>query len=225
MFVIKPFGEAAVLIQFKNEVSETVHLQVKAMYQYLKGIAINGVVGFIPAYCSLTVKFDVNVLTIETLITLLENISISDLKFEKSEKNIVKIPVCYDAIFGLDLKIVQQHSGLTKEEIIRLHTAKPYLVYMLGFVPGFMYLGGLDAKLVVPRKETPRLKINAGAVGLADMQTGVYPLEIPGGWQIIGQTPLTLFDTDKGNLVQMGDYIQFEAISVAEFHKIKNNEC
>ncbi|NIJ45255.1 inhibitor of KinA [Wenyingzhuangia heitensis] len=218
------YGEKALLMQFKNEISVEVHLQVKACYLYLKNNKIKGIDSLIPAYNSLTILYNPDRIEGKTLQMFLENTPFKVSDDVKETQNTVEIPVCYQGDFALDMNEVSKKINLSISEIIELHTAKPYLVYMLGFAPGFMYLGGLDKRLHMPRKETPRLKIPAGAVGLADQQTGVYPLETPGGWQIIGQTPLQLFSKEKPALVSMGDLVQFVPISAKEFHKIKK-EC
>lgn len=132
----------------------------------------------------------------------------------------VDIPVCYGGAFGPDIQVVAEHNRLTPEKVIKLHTEGEYLVHMIGFSPGFPYLGGLTEKLATPRRKTPRLKIPAGSVGIAGQQTGVYPLESPGGWQIIGRTPLALFRPhhDSPSLLAAGDRVRFFPISSDEFH-------
>ena len=130
--------------------------------------------------------------------------------------------MCYDETFAHDLEEVKTITGLSSTEIINLHTSVDYLVYMLGFTPGFPYLGGLDEKLYVPRKQTPRLKIEAGSVGLANGQTGIYPQDSPGGWQIIGRTPIKLFSPDRPFPITMGDFIRFHSISKSEFKNWEN---
>jgi len=215
------YGEKALLINFKNEISPEVHQHVKICYFYLKSLKLNGIEALIPAYNSLTVVFNIDKIERKTLKVLLENIPFEkETKIATSSKT-VKIPVCYDVSLGIDLKEVSLKLNLSISKIIELHASKPYLVYMLGFAPGFMYLGGLDKRLHIPRKKTPRLKIHAGAVGLADQQTGVYPLETPGGWQIIGQTPLSLFNPKQPSLVEMGNFVQFVPITLREFHQIQ----
>lgn len=220
-YEVVPYGESAFLMKFKDEISVEVHLQVKASYQQLKKLALKGVISLIPAYNSITIVFDENEIDRSFLKLFLEKT-----KFHQSKKEVptkvVNVPVCYQAPYALDMQEVSEKTGLTPQEIIEIHTSKPYLVYLLGFAPGFLYLGGLDKRLYTPRKETPRIKIAAGAVGLADQQTGMYPLETPGGWQIIGQTPLTLFSKEQASIAQMGDAIQFVSISADEFQKIKS---
>ena len=219
-FKVVPYGESAFLIQFADEISVETHLKVKACYQQLKKMHIHGVHSLIPAYNSITVMFHSEKIESSTLKVFLENTPYK-ITEEELTKNIIEIPVCYEAPYSLDMEYISGKLNLSPQEVIDLHTAQPYLVYMIGFAPGFMYLGGLDKRLHTPRKQSPRVQIPAGAVGLADQQTGVYPLVTPGGWQIIGQTPISLFSKEKPSLVAMGDYVQFVPISVAEFEKMK----
>ncbi|MEN8764231.1 MAG: 5-oxoprolinase subunit PxpB [Wenyingzhuangia sp.] len=220
-FSVVNYGEAALLINFKAEISVQMHQQVRAFYHQLKQMNLLGVQSILPAYHSITIVFDPFITKQETLKLLIKDVKIDEKQPAPHRKNIIEIPVCYQEPFALDMSLVCQHSGLTRQEIIDLHSETPYLVYMLGFAPGFMYLGGLDERLQIPRKLTPRLQIPAGAVGLADKQTGVYPLVTPGGWQIIGQTPLTLFSDTQPALVAMGDYVKFTPISVSEFENMR----
>ena len=132
----------------------------------------------------------------------------------------VVLPVCYDEIFGNDIQFVLENNDLTLEELIVKHTSPEYLVYMTGFVPGFLYLGGLDEKLHTPRLSVPRTKIPKGSVGIADNQTGVYPLETPGGWQLIGNCPLNLTGNNKNAMIEMGDIVKFTSITKEEHSKL-----
>lgn len=219
-YEVIPYGETAFLMKFENSISLEIHLCIKASYQQLKKINLKGIVSLIPAYNSLTVVFNPNEIDAAFLQLFLEKTKFNTTN-TKETSTVIEIPVCYEAPYALDIQEVSSKTGLSIDEIIEIHTAKPYLVYLLGFAPGFMYLGGLDKRLFTPRKETPRVKIEKGAVGLADQQTGIYPLETPGGWQIIGQTPIQLFSKDQPSLAQMGDYIKFVPISAKEFTKIK----
>ncbi|MEG2984683.1 MAG: 5-oxoprolinase subunit PxpB, partial [Peptostreptococcaceae bacterium] len=143
---------------------------------------------------------------------------------DKLEKNIVEIPVLYGGEFGPDIETVARHNNLSVEEVMDIHSKGEYLVYMLGFTPGFTYLGGMDNKIETPRLEIPRVKIPAGSVGIAGKQTGVYPIDSPGGWQLIGRTPIKLYDINKERpiLLSAGDYVKFVPINKAEYEKMLN---
>ena len=145
-----------------------------------------------------------------------------DTKVESMEKKVWEIPVLYGGELGPDFSYVAEHAGISGEELIRLHSEKDYLVYMLGFLPGFTYLGGLEEKLHTPRLENPRVKIPAGSVGIGGSQTGVYPVDSPGGWQLIGRTPVKMYDPEKQDpiLVQAGEYIHFYPITDSEYARI-----
>jgi inhibitor of KinA len=135
----------------------------------------------------------------------------------------VEIPVCYGGEFGADLDFVAKHANLTPGEVIEIHSAADYLVHMIGFAPGFPYLGGMSSKIAAPRRSSPRLKVPAGSVGIAGEQTGIYPLETPGGWQLIGRTPLALFrpEQDPPTLLQPGDIVRFRPITPQQFRELK----
>ena len=218
---IIPYGDSAVLIQFENEISHEVHLKVISLYKALRHFANKGITSIIPAYNSITVIYNTkasNFFDLSVLIThTWENLK----TISPTHKTTINIPVCYDHEFALDVKEICNDTNLNQAEIIRRHTAPDYLVYMLGFVPGFLYLGGMDEKIATPRKLTPRLKTPKGAVGIAGRQTGIYPLETPGGWQIIGQTPIELFNINTP-LVEAGDYVRFYSINKTTFIKLKN---
>lgn len=136
---------------------------------------------------------------------------------------VVHIPVCYGGEYGLDLETVAKHNGISVDEVINIHADTDYLIYMMGFTPGFPYLGGMSEKIATPRLEVPRRKIPVGSVGIAGAQTGVYSMETPGGWQLIGRTPVRLFDSSKQNpiLLQAGNYVRFVRITEAEYQMIE----
>ena len=137
-------------------------------------------------------------------------------------RRVFEIPVCYGGEYGPDLGIIAKNAGLSEREVIDIHTSCDYLIYMLGFLPGFCYLGGLDERIHTPRLKTPRLKIPAGSVGIGGSQTGIYPMESPGGWNLMGMTPVRTYDPERDVpiLVQAGDYIRFVEIDEAEFSRI-----
>lgn len=210
-FEVKPYGADAVLLSFGDEISLDVHNQVKQLYAELRNYAKKGIRAVIPSYCAVTILFEPAVISLKDVVELSKNI-VSNSKGQKYKKYKVRIPVCYDKHFALDWEVVCDFTGLKWEEVVDLHCRNEYLVYMLGFVPGFLYLGGLNDQIRIPRKSSPRLKTPKGAVGLADNQTGVYPLETPGGWQLIGNAPVDLIGANTA-VVEMGDYLEFFPIT------------
>lgn len=218
---IVPYGDTALLIHFENIISPHVHDQVLAYYYTIKDTAIPAVQSCVPAYSSLLVYYNKQQSTFEELSHLLATLVTSQ-KHKQPTKTLI-VPICYDAPFALDMHLVCQQTGLTVEEIIHTHQQATYRVYMLGFLPGFAYLGTVPSLLHCSRKENPRLQVPKGAVGLAGAQTGIYPSASPGGWQIIGQTPINMFDPNRSKpfLVKAGDAIRFEAISSSTFETIK----
>lgn len=220
-YQLLPYGEKAVLIQFEQQVDPLIHQKVVIALQAIKKAQLPFITSLIPSYCSIVATFNTNTTT-KTILAALTTCLEKNESIDSTPTKIVTIPVCYHPQFGIDLGEVAQHTQLTSEEIIQKHTANTYLVYMLGFTPGFPYLGGMDSKLTTPRKQTPRLKVPKGAVGIANNQTGIYPNESPGGWQIIGATPLSLFTPNETPLLTIGDSVRFQEISIEEynnFHK------
>ncbi|GAA4295061.1 5-oxoprolinase subunit PxpB [Nibribacter koreensis] len=226
-----PLGDSALVVQFGEGISSEIHRQVRAFAEYVEAHPFYGFVEQVPAYTSVTIYYNPWLTSLkgkvnpyETVVTLVEDMLEKGISASRNKKKIIQeIPVCYGGDFGPDLPFVTEHSDLTVEEVIALHAKPKYLVYMIGFAPGFPYLGGLNARLAAPRKSTPRPVIPAGSVGIAGQQTGVYPMQTPGGWQLIGRTPLQLFDANRENpsLLQMGDYVQFVSISQEEFHSLQ----
>ena len=210
-FEVKPYGADAVLLSFGNEISLDVHHQVKQLYDELRNHARKGIKAVIPSYCAVTILFEPAMISSKDVVELSKNIA-SNNKDRGQKKYKVRIPVCYDKHFALDWEIVCDYTRLNWEEVVELHCRNEYLVYMLGFVPGFLYLGGLNNQIRIPRKSSPRLKTPKGAVGLADNQTGVYPLETPGGWQLIGNAPVDLIGANTA-VIEMGDYLEFFPIT------------
>ena len=217
-----PYGEEALLINFEQDINETVHQQVIALKTAIEAAQLPGISFLIPAYCSLTVGYNPEELDYETLCLLIKNLETDETPTINNQTRKLTIPVCYEEEFGLDLKDLAADKQLSTQEIIELHTTTLFRVYMLGFLPGFTYMGKLPESLVCNRKTSPRLRVPALSVGLAGYQTGIYPSEAPGGWQIIGRTPIPIFDTRKEHpfLCQAGDQVQFEAISKKAFETI-----
>lgn len=218
-----PVGEQAAAVCFEEKVDQQVNRQVHQLGQWLLSQKIKGLIEVVPAYRVLTVHYDPLFLSYNDLFTLVQK-GIKELKpSDTLPKKVVEIPVCYDIEFGLDLEDLSHHTGLSIEEMIRRHTSRTYYIYMMGFLPGFPYLGGLDESLAMPRLDNPRIKIPAGSFGIADTQTGLYPIDSPGGWRIIGRTPLRVFDPKSISPIpyQAGEFIRFFSISKSEFKEIQ----
>lgn len=216
---IRPFGERAVIISWPDRVEEAILDDIIALKSNLNETSFpTGEWDLVAAYSSLTLinnHRDID-------FTACENLLIKAYKSERSELAVKrwlwKLPVCYDLSFGIDLEAVSETLQVPVNDLIHLHTRQPYLVYGIGFLPGFMYLGGLPKTLEIPRKATPRLDVQKGSVGLAGKQTGIYPQESPGGWNIIGNCPVPIFDVSKDPpcIISVGDRVQFYEISKAE---------
>lgn len=217
-------GDHAIIIHVKDEISEKVHHQIRRLSYVLETCRFTEITDIVLSYGSILVHYDPLRISFSDLVAKLkvEFNKMSDLELPPME--IVHIPVCYDREFGIDLSFVAQHNGLDHEAVIELHSREAYLVHMIGFLPGFPYLGGMSDKINTPRLNTPRMKIPAGSVGIAGGQTGVYPIDSPGGWRIIGRTPVKLFDMDKSEpaLLRASQYIKFDPISKEEFMQIEN---
>ena len=184
---------------------------------------IEGVVDVIPSFCALLINYDPRVIGYEEIKGRIKDLLKVEIKAGDERKKIFEIPVCYGGDFGPDIATIAEHAGLTEQEVIDIHSSRDYLIYMLGFLPGFCYLGGLDERIFTPRLASPRLKIDAGSVGIGGSQTGIYPLDSPGGWQLMGKTPVKTYDPDREVpiLVEAGDYIRFVPIDEEEFYRIK----
>lgn len=216
-------GDSAVTVQFKNEISREVNAYVTSLCTEIEQAGIKGVTEYIPTFCSVSVLYDCTEISAKKLKNTLAKI-LKNIKVASSRKaRLFEIPVCYDDCFALDMDIVCEHSHLTRQEVIERHSGRDYLIYMLGFLPGFAYLGGMDESLATPRLDSPRSEIFEGAVGIGGEQTGIYPVASPGGWQLIGKTPLKVYDKERENpiLYSAGDYIRFVPVDLDEFKRIE----
>lgn len=236
--IMKPLGDSALIVQLGEGISPSIHELVRNLSALLNTHPFEGFIESVPAYNNLTIYYNpvvvyhsqINKLVHYHPSTPFQKVSalMNELvqqvgDNEYFEERVVTIPVAYGGEFGPDLEDVAKYHGLSVEEVIQIHSEGDYLVYMIGFAPGFPFMGGLSERIATPRKETPRLAIVPGSVGIAGKQTGVYPLETPGGWQIIGRTPLDLFlpAISPPTLLQSGDKIRFVPISPKEYNHYK----
>ena len=216
-------GDSSILIQFGNAIDPDINAMIAATVQLMKEQHIEGVVDIIPAFCSLLINYDPRVISYDEMKTRMEKILSVEIAAGARKKKVYEIPVCYGGEFGPDLSTIAEHAGLSEQEVINIHSSTDYLIYMLGFLPGFTYLGGLDERIHTPRLANPRIRIPAGSVGIGGSQTGIYPMDSPGGWQLMGMTPVKTYDPDREVpiLVEAGDYIRFIPVDRAEYDRIK----
>ncbi|WP_306812826.1 5-oxoprolinase subunit PxpB [Paenibacillus soyae] len=241
---MSPLGDSSVLIQFGDRMDELSHRLVMEAVRWLDAGRFPGYIECVPAFASVAVHYSpIQVLRsldgeermretvyetvcyrVEKLLVHIDAVTESD--SEMKNVRTVAIPVCYGGEYGPDLEEVAAICGRSAAEVVRLHSDADYLVYMIGFAPGFPYLGGMPEEIAAPRRGTPRAVIPAGSVGIAGGQTGVYPLATPGGWQLIGRTPIKLFrpDADAPSFLQAGDRVRFFPITEEEFLSWKDNE-
>jgi len=219
-------GDRGLLVEYGDRIHPDVLHKVRSMALLLTQETPAGILEILPTYRSILIVYDPLAVTPGALARLLEEMEarLSGIRIPDPKR--VEIPVCYGGDFGPDMDFVAQTHGLETEDVIRIHSAPEYLIYMVGFTPGFPFLGGLPEILHTPRLETPRTRVPEGSVGIANNQTGVYPVASPGGWRIIGRTPLTLFRPRDPNpfLYQAGDRIRFRPIRETEYHRIRQEE-
>lgn len=222
-----PLGDAAVYAEFGDRLDLDMNQSLQALAAALRARSLPWIRDVVPALCGIAVHFDpyhpaLPAAVLEYFEQLLQEAFKSASKFENSGR-IVEVPVCYDPAFGLDLKEISDRTSVPLEEIQKRHAKSQHHVLMVGFSPGQPYIGGLDPRLSVPRRATPRTRMPAGAVAIANAQTCVYPYETPGGWSIVGCTPLRVFDPsrDPASLFEPGDRVRFVEISRIEFEKLQ----
>jgi inhibitor of KinA len=218
---LAPLGDNAVVLEFGHEIDEAVSLRVRALAAALEHNPPAGVIEVVPAFTTVTVFYDLaHIGSYDQLCAELRTRAgraTSRPPFELGK--LVEIPVCYGGDFGRDLAAVAERAGMSAEEVAELHQRGEYRVHAIGFLPGFPYLGGLPARLRTPRRASPRLQVSAGSVAIGGAQTGIYPLASPGGWNLIGRTPLALFRAGESSpaLLRVGDRVKFRALSPEEF--------
>ncbi|WP_293305637.1 5-oxoprolinase subunit PxpB [Pedobacter sp. UBA5917] len=236
-YPVKFYGlsEQSLTIEFGTVINKDLLDLITGFNQHLLQNPFPGFITTVPAYSTLTVFYDPLSVSVFDLVgetcydkvcSYLKKLGQTKRKQSVAATDKIIIPVCYGGAYGLDIATVAQTNGITENEVIEKHASGLYTVFMIGFVPGFAYMGGMDAKLTTSRKTIPDAKIPAGAVGIAGSQTGIYPMETPGGWQIIGRTPLKMFDVNRSqpSLLKGGDEVSFRPIGIEEFNDYAANE-
>ena len=217
-----PFGDSGLLIEFGETINSKTNQRVITLNDVTLKANIEGIEELVPTYRSLLIRYDPQKTSYEKLVDRVEDVE-NTLKpsIIKKGRRVV-IPVIYGGGYGPDLAYVARIHGLTEEHAVKLHSEKQYRVYMIGFIAGFPYLGEVTDEIATPRLETPRLKVPAGSIGIAEKQTGIYPREAPGGWQIIGRTPLRLFNPTERTpaLLEAGDTVKFKTITEKEYNAL-----
>lgn len=228
---IFPLGDRALVVEFSLEIDDTAYERIQGMVHSLEATPFPGFFECVPAYTTLTVYYDPYVYLHKP--DPLQEVSAflwwhlrNSKTYQVPQVQPIPIPVCYGGEFGPDLLEVAAYHNLSAEEVIALHSGGDYRVYMIGFTPGFPYIGGMSSQLASPRRSTPHLKIPAGSVGIGGKQTGIYPLESPGGWRIIGRTPVNLFNPYESPPVflQGGNRVSFVPITPEEFKELQQKE-
>ncbi|GAB6171649.1 5-oxoprolinase subunit PxpB [Paradesulfitobacterium aromaticivorans] len=224
IFNVLPYGDGAIHVQFGHGISDEVFKRVWTLCERVRLAQDARIIEFVPGYHSVTLFYGPGT----TYAEMSEWVHRLNLDEENGESEfgfhgrLIEIPVCYGGEYGPDLEFMARYQGLRPEEVVTLHTKNEYLVYMLGFMPGFPFMGGLDPLLATPRLSKPRTRVPKGSVGIAGEQTGIYPLDSPGGWQLIGRTPLDMFNAEQNPpaLVRSGDRVRFVPINNEEYQRL-----
>ena len=221
---ISPVGDCAISIDFGQVIDPKINRHIRQTIERIQELKLDGITELVPTYCALLIQYDAMLYSYSDICNLMEPLLEPSATDDANERvTVIEIPTVYGGEFGPDLGFVASHNNLTEEEVVAIHSGTDYLVYMLGFIPGFTYLGGMDPRIATPRLSSPRTLIPAGSVGIAGAQTGTYPSDSPGGWQIIGRTPVTMYDMSKKQaaLLSAGDYVRYVPIDEAEYNRIK----
>ena len=217
-------GDQAVIVVFEETISPEINLQVHSLKTTIENYGFEEIIELVPGYASLLVGYDANLVSSEEIRAKILGILSNGIDLKISSDRVIEIPVLYGGKHGPDLDEIADKANIQTDDLIQMHSAEEYLVYMIAFTPGFPYLGGLNKKLEAKRLATARTKVPAGSVGIAGLQTGIYPIESSGGWRLIGRTPLRLFDPyiDSPFLLAPGDYVKFKPIDGSdEFQEIE----
>ncbi len=220
-FRIAPAGDSALVVLFEERIDPVINARAIRLAESLQAAALEGVRDVVPAFQSVAVYFDPLRTNYDVLLDRLEREAARPDEGSADETEPIQVPVCYGGELGPDLGAVARFAQLSEEDVIALHTSVTYRVFMLGFVPGFAYMGVVDARIAAPRHPTPRVRVPCGSVGIAGVQTGIYPAETPGGWQLIGRTPLKPFDPARAEpfIMKAGDAVRFTAIERTEYER------
>ena len=202
--IISPVGDCAISIDFGQVIDPKINRHIRQTIERIQELNLEGIIELVPTYCALLLQYDAMLYSYAELCNIIE-------------------PTLEQTVTDNANELVTSHNNLTEDEVVAIHSGTDYLVYMLGFIPGFTYLGGMDPRIATPRLSSPRTLIPAGSVGIAGEQTGTYPSDSPGGWQIIGRTPVTMYDMSKEQaaLLSAGDYVRYVPIAEAEYNRIK----
>ena len=222
--IISPVGDCAISIDFGQVIDPKINRHIRQTIERIQELNLEGIIELVPTYCALLLQYDAMIYSYADMCNIIEPTFSESVTDNNNDKvTVIEIPTVYGGEFGPDLGFVASHNNLSEEEVIAIHSGTDYLVYMLGFIPGFTYLGGMDPRIATPRLASPRTLIPAGSVGIAGEQTGTYPSDSPGGWQIIGRTPVTMYDMSKEQaaLLSAGDYVRYVPIDEQEYNRIK----
>ena len=219
----KQFGEKAILVEWQAIIDDEILNDMLLFVEKIKANKVINCIDLIQGYNSLTIIFKEFIENFDEEVALLKSVYSSTLKIAKQDYFLWEIPVCYDLEFGIDLQELSKKSSLEIDEIIKNHSETIYKVFFVGFLPGFLYLGGLNEQLFFDRKPNPRLHVAKGSLAIGGMQTGVYPQNSAGGWNVIGKTPIDFFDVNQPNpcFAKAGDFIKFNPISLDEFYQLE----
>lgn len=213
------------LVEFEDRIDPSVNARAIALADAISGIGVVGVRDVVPTFRSVAVHYDPLRTDRDALVASIRREAMASSGAAVIGRDPIRVPVCYDEDFGPDIASVAAFGGLDTADVVRLHAGRGYRVYMLGFVPGFAYMGVVDERIAAPRRPTPRVRVPAGSVGIAGSQTGIYPMETPGGWQLIGRTPIRLFDASRPDpfLLRAGDAVEFYSIDRAEYDRLSTS--